>query len=415
MIVTVRFRRGTASEWSTKNPTLKQGEPGFESDTGKLKIGNGSTAWNALPYLSGSGSSTPGPAGASAYELAVANGYVGDLTSWLLTLKGAKGDTGDASTLNSFVSVVTGDETRPDAPVVLWFGGFDYPTNMASTDIWFSEGTPPDTTAPSVPASLFAGSIGPDRFTLSWNTSTDNVAVDHYEYRLDGGAPVTATSPRLITGLTAETLYTVEVRAVDAAGNASAWSTSIPVTTTAEPSLLSIFGASSPGAMTIGDDGGGALRVGTRFYATRPWVLRGLRFWNPPEADTTFLETDLTFYVYKGDWANTSVPAPTWAAPLQTKTLTETRVVNEWTEVLFDAPISVLGINAATLGDDYVTVGYQFAGGQLYVYNNPGSDPVPSGSDSSVYLAEAGFSRGVNTLAASTSMNYGLDILFEGA
>lgn len=30
---------------------MRQGEPGFETDTGKLKIGDGLTPWNALPYI----------------------------------------------------------------------------------------------------------------------------------------------------------------------------------------------------------------------------------------------------------------------------------------------------------------------------------------------------------------------------
>jgi hypothetical protein len=47
-------RRGTAASWTSTNPTLAAGEIGFESDTGKIKIGNGSTAWNALAYTASS-------------------------------------------------------------------------------------------------------------------------------------------------------------------------------------------------------------------------------------------------------------------------------------------------------------------------------------------------------------------------
>lgn len=46
----VQLRRGTASAWTTSNPTLLAGELGWESDTRLLKIGDGSTAWAALPY-----------------------------------------------------------------------------------------------------------------------------------------------------------------------------------------------------------------------------------------------------------------------------------------------------------------------------------------------------------------------------
>lgn len=50
VVTQVQVRRGTASQWTSANPTLASGEWGFESDTGKVKIGNGSSAWNSLGY-----------------------------------------------------------------------------------------------------------------------------------------------------------------------------------------------------------------------------------------------------------------------------------------------------------------------------------------------------------------------------
>jgi hypothetical protein len=47
----IQLRRGTASAWSTVNPTLVEGEVGFESDTSKMKVGDGTTAWNSLAYV----------------------------------------------------------------------------------------------------------------------------------------------------------------------------------------------------------------------------------------------------------------------------------------------------------------------------------------------------------------------------
>jgi hypothetical protein len=44
-------RRDTAAAWSAANPTLAAGEFGFETDTGYLKIGDGTTLWNALDYF----------------------------------------------------------------------------------------------------------------------------------------------------------------------------------------------------------------------------------------------------------------------------------------------------------------------------------------------------------------------------
>lgn len=49
----IQNRRGTASEWTSANPTLAAGEIGFETDTNKVKIGNGSTAWSSLSYFGG--------------------------------------------------------------------------------------------------------------------------------------------------------------------------------------------------------------------------------------------------------------------------------------------------------------------------------------------------------------------------
>jgi len=63
MAIKLQLRRGTASEWSTTNPLLSEGELGLELDTGKFKVGNGTQNWNALVYASGIQGPT-GPAGA---------------------------------------------------------------------------------------------------------------------------------------------------------------------------------------------------------------------------------------------------------------------------------------------------------------------------------------------------------------
>jgi len=46
-------RRDTAANWTSNNPTLATGEIGFETDTKKFKIGDGSTAWTSLAYAYG--------------------------------------------------------------------------------------------------------------------------------------------------------------------------------------------------------------------------------------------------------------------------------------------------------------------------------------------------------------------------
>lgn len=63
VVTQIQIRRGTASQWTSTNPTLAAGEQGFETDTGKFKIGNGSTAWTSLAYAAGTGTVTSITAG----------------------------------------------------------------------------------------------------------------------------------------------------------------------------------------------------------------------------------------------------------------------------------------------------------------------------------------------------------------
>ena len=89
----ILFRRDTSTNWAENNPTLAPGEPGFETDTGLLKIGNGSTVWNDLEYYLGptgaTGATGPigvtgptGPTGPIPAECAVtgSNNFYGDQT-----------------------------------------------------------------------------------------------------------------------------------------------------------------------------------------------------------------------------------------------------------------------------------------------------------------------------------------------
>ena len=48
---TFQLHRGNAEVWAKNNPVLAAGEPGFELDTGKLKIGNGNDTYNDLSYI----------------------------------------------------------------------------------------------------------------------------------------------------------------------------------------------------------------------------------------------------------------------------------------------------------------------------------------------------------------------------
>ncbi len=58
----IQIRRDSSNNWTSTNPTLSQGEPGYEIDTTKIKYGDGITPWNSLLYTSGTPGAT-GPAG----------------------------------------------------------------------------------------------------------------------------------------------------------------------------------------------------------------------------------------------------------------------------------------------------------------------------------------------------------------
>ncbi len=56
MAIIIQMRRDTAANWTSSDPILAQGEPGYETDTGYLKIGDGVTLWSALSYYNPTGS-----------------------------------------------------------------------------------------------------------------------------------------------------------------------------------------------------------------------------------------------------------------------------------------------------------------------------------------------------------------------
>lgn len=94
MALKIQLRRGTAAEWTSANPVLMQGEMGVETDTLKVKLGNGTTAWTSLPYFTQGAKGDTGATGATG-----ATGPRG--------LKGDVGDTGPANTL-TMGTVTTG-------------------------------------------------------------------------------------------------------------------------------------------------------------------------------------------------------------------------------------------------------------------------------------------------------------------
>jgi len=71
----IQFRRGTANDWSTSNPVLGKGEPGYDTTNDILKVGNGVDAWSSLTGMSAGSVSV-------SYTTAEITGLTGNIDDW---------------------------------------------------------------------------------------------------------------------------------------------------------------------------------------------------------------------------------------------------------------------------------------------------------------------------------------------
>lgn len=78
----IELRHGTAAAWATANPVLAAGEPGAETDTGKVKVGDGTTAYAALPYVGAGGGNDDGLSRGTLYLTASGTGIEISTEGW---------------------------------------------------------------------------------------------------------------------------------------------------------------------------------------------------------------------------------------------------------------------------------------------------------------------------------------------
>lgn len=133
-----------------------------------------------------------------------------------------------------------GNVTNSEIQQVFVGAGTYTPTTTGSGFVEDMNGTVPgvypflviDTTAPSIPSGVTASQTTDRTVSLGWTASTDNVGVAGYQV-LRNGVVVTSTSGTsyVDSGLTASTSYTYSILAFDAAGNQSAKSSNLVVTT----------------------------------------------------------------------------------------------------------------------------------------------------------------------------------------
>ncbi|MEV2213457.1 cellulase family glycosylhydrolase [Streptomyces sp. NPDC050997] len=121
----------------------------------------------------------------------------------------------------------------------------------------FGGGNPGDTQAPTAPGTPAASAVTATSAALTWAAATDNVGVAGYDVVRVSGTSETkvassTTNSVTVTGLTASTAYTFAVYARDAAGNRSARSATVNVTTGSAPA-----GTCSVGYRVVGEWQGG--------------------------------------------------------------------------------------------------------------------------------------------------------------
>lgn len=161
MATRIQVRRDTAANWATENPTLASGEFGFETDTNKLKCGDGSTAWSSLDYLSGylqldadntlsldstssiqlpTGTTAQRPASPNAGDLrwntTEASAEIYDGTAWGSVGGGGASETGfvaHAHTISDAQSIDTGYNALSAGPVTIDATGS---VTLASGSVW---------------------------------------------------------------------------------------------------------------------------------------------------------------------------------------------------------------------------------------------------------------------------------------
>jgi hypothetical protein len=125
MVARIQIRRDTSADWTSTNPTLSQGELGYETNTDKFKIGDGATTWNNLGYVIYTPSFSDilsRPTTIAGYGITDAfSGSFGDLTGKPTTLAGY-GIT-DALTTVSFAQVTNKPSTLSGYGITDAFNG----------------------------------------------------------------------------------------------------------------------------------------------------------------------------------------------------------------------------------------------------------------------------------------------------
>jgi hypothetical protein len=226
----MQVRRGTASSWTSTNPTLAAGELGFETDTGKFKIGTGALTWTSLSYAGG-GQNTlttyqyTATAGQTTFSGVDANGNTLSYTAGAVQvyLNGALlANTTDYAASTGTSVVLTGGAGLGDSLTILSLGSFTVSTDIPKSTLT-AKGSIVAASGAATPANLSVGAndtvLTADSTTatgLKWATPAAPATGANWSLLNAGGTTLSGAATITVSGISGKDKIMILIKGASA-------------------------------------------------------------------------------------------------------------------------------------------------------------------------------------------------------